>query len=75
MARIDPDEIADDEGITGDSRSTGGRDRDGVSALRDTEAEAGDESEIDDAFDMDDREARELGVNLDGRDEPEPGLD
>ena len=75
MARIDPYEIADDDGITGDARTTGGRDRDGVSALRDTEAEAGDETEIDDDFDMDDREARELGVNLDGRDEPEPGLD
>jgi len=76
MARIDPDEIADDdEDMTGDVPTVGGRDRDGVSALRDTEAEAGDESEIDDDFDMDDREARELGVDLDDRDEPEPGLD
>jgi len=77
MARIDPYEIADDdEDMTGDARTAGGgRDRDGVSALRDTEAEAGDESGIDDDFDMDDREARELGVDLDGRDEPEPGLD
>jgi len=76
MARIDPYEIADDdEGTTGDPPALGGRDRDGVSALRDTEAEAGDESGIDDVFDMDDREARELGVNLDDRDEPEPGLD
>lgn len=76
MARIDPGEIADDdEGTTGDAWTTDGRDRDAVSALRDTEAEAGDESEIEDDFDMDEREARELGVNLDGCDEPEPGLD
>jgi hypothetical protein len=68
MARIDPDDLADDddEGVLRDS------DQDGVAALRDTEAEAGDESGIRDAFDMDDREARELGVALDGRDEPEP---
>jgi len=76
MARIDPYEIADDdEDMTADARTAGGRDRDGVSALRDTEAEAGDENEIADDFDMDDREARELGVDLDGRDEPEPGFD
>jgi len=50
------------------------RDQDGVESLRDTEAEAGDEQEIADEFDMDDREARELGVNLDDRDEPEPGF-
>jgi hypothetical protein len=50
------------------------RDQDGVDSLRDTEAEAGDEQGIADDFDMDDREARELGVNLDDRDEPEPGF-
>jgi hypothetical protein len=75
MARIDPHEIADDDDdMAGDARTVGGRDRDGVSALRDTEAEAGDENEIDDDFDMDDREAAELGVDLDDRDEPEPRL-
>jgi hypothetical protein len=70
MARIDPNDLADDDdqGIPGDP------DQDGVASLRDTEAEAGDESEIRDRFDMDDREARELGVDLDGRDEPEPDL-
>ncbi|MDT7548645.1 MAG: hypothetical protein QOE84_1039 [Actinomycetota bacterium] len=70
MARIDPDDLADDDdlGIPGDA------DQDGVASLRDIEAEAGDEGEIRDRFDMDDREARELGVDLDGRDEPEPDL-
>ena len=50
------------------------RDRDGVESLRDTEAEQGDEESLDDLFDLDDREAKELGVSLDGREEPEPGL-
>jgi hypothetical protein len=68
MAKIDPDELADDDNEGG----SGGSDQDGVASLRDTEAEAGDEGEMRDRFDMDDREARELGVDLDGRDEPEP---
>jgi hypothetical protein len=52
------------------------RDQDGVAALRDVEAEQGDEEELDDLFDhLDDRGARELGADLDDRDEPEPGLD
>ena len=51
------------------------RDQDAVSSLRDTEAEQGDEDGLADDFDMDDRAAKELGVGLDGRDEPEPGLD
>ena len=51
------------------------RERDGVSSLRDVEAEEGDEDGTADTFDMDDVEARELGAQLDGRDEPEPGLD
>ncbi len=69
MAEIpDVDDNLDDlpAGIT--------RDRDGVESLRDTEAEQGDEESLDDLFDLDDREAKELGVSLDGRDEPEPGL-
>ena len=69
MAEIpDPDDALDDL-PTGLSR-----DRDGVESLRDTEAEQGDEESLDDLFDLDDREASELGVALDGRDEPEPGL-
>ena len=75
MARIDPYELADDDESTADTdRTPRGRDQDGVESLRDTEAEAGDEIEVDDDFDMDDREAREAGVALDGRSEPEPGF-
>jgi len=73
MAPEDPYELADDEELPDDDRLLG-RDQDGVASLRDTEAEAGDEEEITDEFDMDDREARELGVSLDDRDEPEPGF-
>jgi hypothetical protein len=40
-------------------------DRDGVAALRDTAAEAGDENAVEDLFSLDLVEARELGVNLD----------
>ena len=74
MARIDPYELADDDGAADDDELAHRRDQDGVDSLQDTEAEAGDEAEIDDDFDMDDRAARELGVGLDDRDEPEPGL-
>ena len=42
-----------------------GRDQDGVEGLRDVEAEAGDEAELDDSYDLDSDEARELGVALD----------
>lgn len=62
----DPDEIADDEAR---------RDRDGVASMRDVEAEAGDDDQAVDVFDLDDREARELGVRLDDPDGPEPRLD
>jgi hypothetical protein len=72
MARIDPTNLDDDDAAADIDGSHPGRDQDAVDSLRDTEAEAGDDSEIRDAFDMDDREARELGVNLDDRDEPEP---
>jgi hypothetical protein len=51
----------------------GDRDRDGVDSLRDTESEQGDESELDDLFDLDRSEARELdaGLDSDSGDEPE----
>jgi hypothetical protein len=74
MARIDPESLADDDGAPAVDLARSGRDQDGVASLRDTDAEAGDENEIVDDFDMDDREARELGVDLDDRDEPEPGF-
>lgn len=64
MVSTDPDDLP------GDSR-----DRDGIASLRDVEEEAGDEAAVHDAYDMDLREARELGVQLDSRDEPEPDLD
>lgn len=76
MARIEPESLADDDGGAPDvGVAHAGRDQDGVGSLRDTEAETGDESEIADEFDMDDRAAREIGVDLDARDEPEPGFD
>jgi hypothetical protein len=49
--------------------------QDGVASLHDTEAEAGDEGELHDLFDVDEREARELGVDLDEADPDEPRLD
>jgi hypothetical protein len=55
---------------TTDSR----RDRDGVASMRDVEAEAGDDEGVDDNYDIDVKEARELGTNLDDQDEQEPRL-
>ena len=49
-------------------------DQDGVAALHDSEAEAGDEEGVRDAFVLDEREARELGVDLDPVDGPEAEL-
>lgn len=73
MARIDPTDLEDDDDGTADFHASHpDRDQDGVDSLRDTEAEAGEESGLSDTFDMDDREARELEVSLDDRDEPEP---
>ncbi|HEX3823963.1 MAG TPA: hypothetical protein VHV79_05835 [Mycobacteriales bacterium] len=68
---IDPTDIesydhADDQAV---------RDRDGVASLRDTEAEAGDEDETDDSYDLDQDEAREIGVNLDRTGGETPRLD
>lgn len=40
------------------------RDRDGVDSLRDTESEQGDEAEVDDLFDLDRSEARELDADV-----------
>ena len=51
------------------------RDRDGVSSLRDTSEESGDEDEVTDDFDLDRREARELGVQLDSDGGEEASLD
>ena len=53
----------------------GDRDRDGVDSLRDTESEQGDESEIDDLFDLDNSEAREINADLDADAGETPRLD
>jgi hypothetical protein len=53
----------------------GDRDRDGVDSLRDTESEQGDESELDDLFDLDESEARDVDADLDGDARDEPRLD
>ncbi|HVS68533.1 MAG TPA: hypothetical protein VHE56_08285 [Mycobacteriales bacterium] len=63
-----PDEVSLDAPVTDPER-------DGVRALHDTEAEAGDETEIADLFDLDRDEARELGVDLDRPDGGESQLD
>jgi hypothetical protein len=75
MAKVNPYELADDDPADTSLDASEGPDRDGVSALHDVEAEAGDEEGLGDTYDMDDREARELGVQLDDRDEPEPRPD
>jgi hypothetical protein len=76
MATTDPFEPSDEADVDLESLDRlSGREQDPVSSLRDVEAEAGDEEELSDEFDEDDREARELGVQLDARDEPEPGFD
>jgi hypothetical protein len=49
--------------------------RDGVAALHDTEAEAGDETAVADLFDVDRTEARAVGVDLDRADGGEAELD
>ncbi len=56
-------------------RDEGRRDRDGVDSLRDTEAESGDEDEVNDRYDLDRLEAQELGVALDRTDGETPRLD
>jgi hypothetical protein len=50
-------------------------DRDGVRALRDMEAEAGDEEELRDLFALDHEAARAAGALLDDLGEEEPVLD
>jgi hypothetical protein len=60
-----------DDDTAGRSR----RDQDPVGSLRDTEGEAGDEDELADTYDLDEQEARDAGVRLDGGTADEPGLD
>jgi hypothetical protein len=58
-----------------DTRDQFARERDGVRSLHDTEAEAGDDDEVTDDFDLDQDEARELGVELDRTGGETPRLD
>lgn len=51
------------------------RDRDGANALRDVEAETGDEELLEDVYELDEAEARAMGVNLDSVGVKEPVLD
>ncbi|HEY5050221.1 MAG TPA: hypothetical protein VII50_04925 [Acidothermaceae bacterium] len=51
------------------------RDRDGVESLHDTDAEQGDEEEVDDLYVYDETEARAAGADLDGDARDEPRLD
>lgn len=50
-------------------------DADPIEAMHDTEAESGDEEGLQDTFDIDEREAAELGVHLDPTAPEEPQLD
>jgi hypothetical protein len=68
---IDPEDTVSYD----DVRDGAGRDRDGVASLRDTEEEQGDEAELTDDFDLDQDEAKELGVNLDRTGGETPRLD
>lgn len=60
------DPLDDAESLDAGTDAQWDRDRDGVGSLRDTEAEAGDEEEVTDTYTLDEREARDLGVALDG---------
>jgi hypothetical protein len=77
MPPVDPYELGEDDDASSDEALSEEvvRDRDGVGSLHDTEAEAGDEEEVGDDFDLDEREARELGVQLDRGDDSETTLD
>jgi hypothetical protein len=70
----DDEETEDDDVISLDT-PLGDRERNGVASLHDVEAEAGDEIGIDDLFDIDETEARELDANLDGDKRDESRLD
>jgi len=72
--------MTDDESISGNEiisldAPRHNRDRDGVESLRDTDAEQGDEAELDDLFVLDEREARDSATDLDGDPSDEPHLD
>jgi hypothetical protein len=51
------------------------RERDGVSSMRDTDEEQGDEEEVTDEFDLDQAAAQESGADLDRLGGETPRLD
>jgi hypothetical protein len=75
MARKDPYDARNDDDEVDSLDEVPSRDQDAVASLHDTEAEAGDEEGLTDGFEIDEREARELGVQLDGEGDDEPRLD
>ena len=68
---IDPRDVESYDDI----RDQHDRERDGVAALHDAEAEQGDEDEVTDEMDLDQVEADELGANLDRIGGETPRLD
>jgi hypothetical protein len=50
------------------------RDRDGVTSLRDTDEEQGDEAEVDDLYVFDETAAREVDADFNGDQRDEPKL-
>ncbi|HTW20855.1 MAG TPA: hypothetical protein VME70_11665 [Mycobacteriales bacterium] len=72
---MDRTEVVSLDSLRDDPYDDPRRDRDGVGSLHDAEAEAGDEEELDDRFDLDRDEARELGVELDRTGGETPTLD
>lgn len=68
---IDPDDVTSYDDID----PALARDRDGVSSLRDTDEEQGDETEVTDDFDLDQTAAQESGADLDRLGGETPELD
>jgi hypothetical protein len=73
MVSTGPEDLPDED--VASLLSVASRESDGVASLHDVQEESGDEAGVRDTYDMDDREARELGIQLDARDEPEPDLE
>jgi hypothetical protein len=68
---VDPEDTVSYDEVRDDPE----RERDGVRSLHDAEAEQGDEDGIDDAFVLDQEEARELGADVDRVGGETPRLD
>jgi hypothetical protein len=68
---IPPEDTVSYDDVRGDAD----RDRDGVRSYHDIEAEQGDEDEVDDAFELDQEAAREVGADFDRLGGETPRLD